>query len=88
MDGLLIGMGLGCALLAGLIAWAVAMRHGWIRALVVPLLALVALGVILWRASFLDFHQSIGIAAVAMVFVAPTLVGAFLGIVLATRRGR
>ena len=88
MGGPLLAVGLGGAIMAGIIGWAVALRYGWMRALFVPLLALLALAVILWRARFLDFHDGIGLAAVAVVLVAPTLVGALLGILLAARRGK
>lgn len=81
-------MGLGAALVAGLIGWGMARRYGWQRALVVPLLALLALVIILWRAGAMNFHDGIGLVAAAVVFAAPTLVGALLGIVLASRRGR
>ncbi len=84
----LVAFGLGAALLAGGIGWAMALRHGWRRALVVPALAVVALAAMLWRASVLNFHDGMGIAAAAVVFAAPTLVGALAGILIAARRGR
>lgn len=86
MSGYLVVMGLGSALLAGVISFAVAMRHGWMRAMAVPLVALLALCFVLWRASLLDFHQGMGLAAVTVVVAAPVLAGALLGIVLAARR--
>ncbi len=88
MYGHLVAMGLGAALVAGLIGWGMARRYGWQRALVVPLLAVIALAMILWRSRSMNFHDGLGLVAAAVVFAAPTLVGALLGIVLASRRGR
>lgn len=82
----LVAMGLGAAVLAALIGWAIAARHGWRRALAVPSLALLALGFTLWRASVLTLQDGMGIMAAAVVLAAPVLVGSLLGIVLATRR--
>lgn len=88
MYGHLVAMGLGTALLAALIGWGVARRYGWQPALVVPFLALLALVITLWRASLLNLQDGFGAVAAAVVLVAPVLVGALLGIVLATRRRR
>jgi hypothetical protein len=82
----LVVMGLGTALLAALIGWGMTARYGWQRALAVPVLALVALAITLWRASFLDLTDGIEAEAAGLAIAAPVLVGAFLGIVLAARR--
>jgi glucose-6-phosphate-specific signal transduction histidine kinase len=82
----LVVMGLGTALLAALIGWGMAARYGWQRALAVPVLALVALAITLWRASFLDLTDGIEAEVAGLAIAAPVLVGAFLGIVLAARR--
>lgn len=84
----LVAMGLGAAGLAAVLSWAVALRHGWRVALVLPLLALLALVGMLWWSSRLGLQDGIGAAAAAVVFAAPTMTGALLGIVIAARRGR
>jgi glucose-6-phosphate-specific signal transduction histidine kinase len=86
MYGPVVAMGLGTALLAALIGWGMAARYGWRRALAVPVLAVVAMAITLWRASFLNLNDGIEAEAAGLVLVVPVLVGAFLGIALAARR--
>ena len=88
MYGHLLALSLAAALLAGVLTWAAALRYGRKLALMVPGMALLALVVMLWRAGMLTFHDGFGIAAAAVVFAAPALVGALLGIWIAGRRGR
>jgi glucose-6-phosphate-specific signal transduction histidine kinase len=83
----LVAYALGAAAVATGIGWAMARRYGWQRALVVPALAALALVAVLWRAGAMSFHDGIGLMASAVVFAAPSIVGALLGVVLAARRG-
>jgi len=86
MSGHLVAIGLGSALLAGLMTWAVARRYGRRHALAVPLLALLASGYMIWRAYGSSAPEAPGVVALALLFIGPSVAGSLLGLVLA--RGR
>ena len=88
MFGPLAAMGVAGALVAGVIGWMIASRHGWRAGLIVPLLALVSLIVVLWQARLLSVADSFALAATALTVAGPVLAGALLGVVLAARRKR
>ncbi|MFN6924864.1 MAG: hypothetical protein ACK4P8_04375 [Tabrizicola sp.] len=77
---LVFGLGLGMTLLSALLTWAAAWRYGRRRALVVPVLALVAVAVLALRAQGLDAGQATQTIAFAMVFAGPAVAGALLGL--------
>lgn len=79
---LVLGLGLGMALLSALITWAAARRYGRVRALVVPVLALVAVAVLVLRAHGLVASDAMRMTAFAMVFAGPAVAGGLLGLVL------
>lgn len=76
----LIVMALVTALGAGLLSWIVARRLGARWALALPVLALAAMIVTLAWSRGLGFHDGLGLVAGAVVFAAPALIGALLGI--------
>ncbi len=84
----LIGMAAISALIAALVGWAVARRYGQRRALAVPVLAVAASAVTIWRAAGLDPADALEKIALAMAFAGPSVAGALLGLVLARPRGR
>lgn len=73
------------AILSGGMTWAVARRYGRWWALVVPILALAAVGLMIWRASQMSSHDATGMTAVAVGLVGPSLAGALFGMALARR---
>ena len=83
---LMVGIALGSCALTGLLTWLVARRDGRRRALVVPVLAIVSVGVVLWRAQGLGMDRAIGLAAFAGVLIGPAVAGGLLGLVLSGRR--
>lgn len=82
----MVATALAAAAISGLMAWALARRYGWMRALIVPVLALGSLMVVVWQARGVSFQDGMAMFAAGVVFVAPALVGSLLGIVLAVRR--
>ena len=88
MLGPLAAIGVAGALVAGVIGWIVAARHGWRVGLIVPLLALVSLIAVLWRAGLLSMADSFNLAATALTVAGPVLAGALLGVMLVAIRKR
>lgn len=81
-------LGGGSLILSAGITWAVARRYGRGKALLVPFLALLAVGVMIWRAAGLDGQGAMGAIAAAKVFAGPAVAGGLLGLVLSgSRRG-
>jgi glucose-6-phosphate-specific signal transduction histidine kinase len=74
------------ALFAAVLSYAIARRYGWKPALVPPTLALVASIGMLWQSQGMGFRDGLGLIGAAMVFSAPTLFGALLGILVARSR--
>lgn len=88
MYGHLVAMGLGSALVAGLITWVVARRYGRWHGLLVPLLALLATAFMIWRASGMNTHDALGVVAAAVVFTGPSVAGSLLGLMIARLQAR
>jgi phosphotransferase system glucose/maltose/N-acetylglucosamine-specific IIC component len=82
----LIGMAAGAALFAAVVAWAMARRYGRRRALVVPVLAIVAAVFSVVRADGLGEDDMLARVALAMGFAGPAVAGALVGLVLAGRK--
>jgi hypothetical protein len=76
------------ALIAGVLAFAMARRYGQRRALVVPVLAVLASIVSLVRASGMEDTDLLARAAIAMGFAGPAVAGALVGLALAQRKDR
>jgi fructose-specific phosphotransferase system IIC component len=86
MNGFLWAVAVATMVFAGVISYAVARRYGWAPALILPLLAVVASIGMLWQAEGASFRDGLGMAASALVFAAPTLIGALAGILIARLR--
>jgi len=82
------GVGLAGAAVAGVLGWGLARGYGWRVGLIVPLVALLSLIAVLWRARGLGLADSFDLAAKALVVAGPALAGALLGVVLAAQRRR
>jgi hypothetical protein len=74
------------AVIGGVIAWAMAWRYGRRRALVVPVLAVLAAVVMVVRGAGPDPSEMLGRLAIAAAFAGPAVAGALLGIALAARK--
>jgi hypothetical protein len=88
MAGPLLAMALGSALTGWIVTWIVAWRYGRLWALVVPALALLAVGGMVWRTTGAGGHDAMGVAVVAMALGGPSVAGALLGLFLAPRGER
>lgn len=88
MARLLLGLGLGSALLTAVMTWAVARRYGRRRALVVPILALVAVGLMVGRAGMADPEAAVQALSAAAMLGGPAVAGGFLGLALSGRPRR
>jgi hypothetical protein len=82
----LLGLGLGTAGLTGLLTWLAAWRYGRRRAVAVPMLALAAIGLLLWRGADRGGQDATNLSALAMVFAGPAVVGGLLALSLSGRR--
>jgi hypothetical protein len=76
------------ALIAGLVAWAMALRYGRRRALVVPVLAMAASVVSVVRAVGFEDTDMLVRVAFAMGFTGPAVAGALVGLALARTKDR
>ncbi len=86
LRNLVLTLGLGMALLSAVITWAAARRYGRKRALVVPILALVAVGALVFRAHGTVADEAMRMTAFAMLFAGPAVAGGLLGLILSGRR--
>ncbi len=93
MDGIddklilyLLALGLGAAVLSALLTWAAARRYGRSRGLLIPVLAMLAVAVQLWRSTGTAGHDPLWAAIVALIFAGPAVAGGLLGLALAGRR--
>jgi hypothetical protein len=82
----LIAMSVGSALFAGLVTWAMARRYGRGRALVVPVLAILAAVFSAVRPGLLGEGDAATRAALALGFAGPAVAGALAGLALARRK--
>jgi hypothetical protein len=82
----LIAMSAVAALFGAVAAWAMARRYGRRRALVVPVLAVVAALITVVRAGMLGEGDVVMRVALAMGFAGPAVAGALVGLALAGRK--
>jgi uncharacterized membrane protein YfcA len=71
------------ALIAALMGWAMARRYGRRRALVVPMLAIAAAIVSVFRANGLEPDDALPRLAIAMALTGPAVAGALVGLMVA-----
>ncbi|MFM7335671.1 MAG: hypothetical protein ACKO2N_17825 [Tabrizicola sp.] len=86
MNGMLWAIGGGTVILAGVMSYAVTRRYGLAPAVALPVAALAALVAMTWQDLGLNFSGGIGLLRETLVFVAPVLGGAAIGIALAWKR--
>lgn len=86
MDGSLWAMGGATVIIAGVLSWAVTRRYGWGAALALPVVALAAVIGMRWQEQGLGFAEGLGLIRGALVFAAPVLLGALVGIAFGARR--
>lgn len=86
MTGMLWAIGSGTVILSGLMSYAVTRRYGWGAAVALPVLALAAMIGMTWQDRGLDLAGGIDLLRGALVFAAPILGGALVGLLLALRR--
>jgi hypothetical protein len=82
----LLGLGLGTAVLSGLLTGIAAWRYGRRRAIAVPILALAAIGLLMWRGAGRGSEHAMTLGVFAMIFAGPAVAGGLLGLALAGRR--
>lgn len=86
MNGTLWALGVATVIGAGVLSYAVARRYGWGAAVALPVVALAAVIGMRWQEADLGFSEGLGLIRGALVFAAPVLLGALVGIVVAVRR--
>jgi hypothetical protein len=86
MNGVFWAIGAAMVVVAGGMSYAVTRRYGWVAAVSLPLAALAAMVGMSWQDQGLDFAGGIDFLQEAVIFAAPILVGAAVGIALALRR--
>jgi hypothetical protein len=85
---LLLGLGVGAAVMTALFTWLAARRYGRRLAVLVPVLAVLAVGFVLWRARALGPGEALGFASYAAALIGPAVAGGLLGLVLSGRGTR
>jgi hypothetical protein len=88
MTGVLLAVAMMNALVVGLIAWAMSRRYGARRALLVPVVGLLAGVFMVWRSMVVDGHDPLAVLVSAFLIAGPWVVGAFLGLALARWQAR
>lgn len=83
---MLWAMGGAMVVLAGVMSWAVTRRYGWGAAVMLPVVALAAMLGMKWQAAGLDFAGGMGLVREGLVFGAPILLGALVGMLVGLRR--
>ncbi len=86
MTGSLWAIAGATVILAGLMSHFMTRRYGWGAAVLLPVLALAAMIGMTWQEAGLDMAGGIGLVREALVFAAPILGGACIGILLALWR--
>lgn len=79
-------MGAATVILAGVLSWAVTRRYGWGAAVALPVVALAAVIGMRWQEQDLGLAEGLGLIRASLVFAAPVLLGALVGIFLGARR--
>jgi hypothetical protein len=88
MNGFLWAAGGATVIIAGVMSYAVTRRYGWGAALALPVVALAAVVAIRWQDQGLGFAEGLGLIGAALVFAAPVLLGALVGIAFGAWRRR
>lgn len=83
----LLALGLGTALLTAVMTWLAAWRYGRGRAMAIPVLALVALGILMWRVAGEGGAVALDLGAFGLIFAGPVVAGGLLGLLLSRRGG-
>jgi hypothetical protein len=86
MSGVFWAIGGATVVVSGLMSFLVTRRYGWGAAVVLPVVALAAMIGMTWQEQGLDVAGGLGLVREALVFAAPILGGAVVGILLALRR--
>ena len=86
MTGVLWGIGVGTVILSAGMSYLVTRRYGWGAAVVLPVVALAAMIGMTWQEQGLDVAGGMNLLQDSLVFAAPILGGALVGILLALRR--
>lgn len=86
MNGKLWAIGGATVIIAAALSYAVTRRYGWGAAVALPVVALAAVVGMQWQERGLGFAEGLGLIRASLVFAAPVLLGALVGIVLAARR--
>ena len=88
MTGVLLAIAAVNALVVAVIAWAVARRYGPGRALLVPVVGLLAAVFMVWRSVSAYGRDPLEVLALAFLIAGPWVLGAFLGLAVARWQGR
>jgi hypothetical protein len=88
MYGIVLSVAVVNALVVGVITWGIARRYGRRWGLAVPLIGLVPLAVMAWRAWGLEGYDTMAIGATLVLMVGPWVVGALLGLLVARHQDR
>jgi hypothetical protein len=86
MNGFFWAVGGATVLFAAAISYAMTRRYGWGAAVVLPVVALAAMIGMTWQEQGLDVAGGMNLLQDSLVFAAPILGGALVGILLALRR--
>jgi hypothetical protein len=86
MNGVFWAIGAVLVVMAGVMSYAVTRRYGWGAAVVLPVVALALVVGMSWQDQGLDLTGGIDLVQETLLFTAPILVGAAVGIALALRR--
>jgi hypothetical protein len=83
MNGMLWVVGAGTVLFAGLVSYVVALRYGWGLAVMLPLLALITMIGMRWQKEGMSASEGLATLGPMLMFSAPVLLGAVVGIAVA-----
>lgn len=86
MNGVLWAVGGATVIVSALMSFLVTRRYGWGAAVALPVVALAAMIGMTWQEQGLDVAGGMNLVQEALVFGAPILGGAVVGILLALRR--
>jgi hypothetical protein len=88
MTGVLLAVAVANALVVGVIAWAAARRYGPGRALLVPIVGLIAAVFMVWQSVSLYGRDPLEVLVLAFLIAGPWVLGAVLGLAVARWQGR
>lgn len=81
----LFALGGATAVFSCLMTWGVGVRYGRRRALVIPVLAVLAVAALIWRLHGQQGFDRVSVAAIALLFAGPAVAGGLLGLALSGR---